>query len=250
MYTSNPATTMLERSNGRIAALATSLALALSFSPAEAIAVTFGTATWHNGTVGSTPPGSGDVDVVFSYGSAARGPHNALHHEMATHQVEFTYAPGPATCMTNYSFIYNRTDVAWTGFRIFLAGADFAGWDYDNPVQAPAENPVVFVDHTTPLPRPADEISLYRTGGEWSLANSTITRFNDQGSGFTDAELIVHFEDPVQFRGAFALLYNVIPSPGAAGAPGFTMYLTPIPEPATALLLGLGAVGVLRRRRG
>ena len=47
----------------------------------------------------------------------------------------------------------------------------------------------------------------------------------------------------------FALYYNIIPSPGAPAATQFTMHLTPIPEPATALLVTLGILMAVASRR-
>jgi hypothetical protein len=226
--------------------LLTALLALVAPRPASAQSQYYGTAVWHNGTVTSDPAGSGDVDVAFDY---AFYPHSALYDEIATHEVQFTYAPGPSTAMYNRSFISNRTGASWTGFVIRIEGGDFSG--YGNTVPARAVNPLLDTGNIADYDSlELDQILLYHPFGHpFSLLGSSIERFNEQPGGFADARLTITFDDPVQTGWSFILDYNVIPSPGAPGAPGFTMYLTPIPEPATALLLTAGALLGSRSRR-
>jgi hypothetical protein len=224
--------------------IAWSVAGALSFPVVQA-APELGTVISHNGTSDSNPPGTGSIDVVFNYGSPI--PLSVSYRELTTLQVEIEYGAGADPLLSGNSEILNNTGTPFTGFRIELFGADFAGHDWRSATQAPAVDPVV--DLGVPPdwdPLDPDEIGLY----PWyvtppTLSSSSITRSNEQGSGFTDASLTVLFDNPAV--GGLKLLYNVIPSPGAAGATGFTMHMTPIPEPASLCLLGLGALIAGRR---
>lgn len=172
-------------------------ALAVGTWPSLSVAdYVYGTVITHNGIGGceGLPQGTGEVDVIFRYPYLG-GPHNAIYREVATHEVTFTYSPGPATNMWNRSYIYNRSDVAWSRFVIRLEGADFAGRGYGNDEQARAEDPVV--DGYGPWD--SDEIGLFSfLGNPFTLLDSEIVRFNPEGSGFADAELTVWFDNPVR----------------------------------------------------
>jgi hypothetical protein len=224
--------------------IAWSIAAALGHSSAQASwPPPIGNIVAHNGIITSSPPGTGDVNVDLQYGSVM-GPLYAFYHEVATLEAQFLYPDGSDGFWAN-STILNSTGVSFTGFEITLLGADFAGYEFTTLLQAPSANPVVDVQIEQPLD---EEIGLQHSGGTpFSLLSSSIIRFNDQGNGFTDATLTVLFDDPVN-TGAFALWYSVIPSPGAAGATGFTMHMTPIPEPATLCFLALASLIAARLR--
>jgi hypothetical protein len=207
-----------------------------------------GTVVSHNGSATSTPPGSGAAAINLTYPFASAYPYQGTYQEMATHELEFTYAPGPATDMYNSSLIFNETGIPWFGFQILLSGADFAGWSHSDPTQARTGGPVVDFGYS-----PSDVVSLaldqvglqHWVLSTFSLSGSTITHFNDLGSGPRDALLSVVFDEPVLPGKGFALWYSVIPSSGAANATGFSASYTPIPEPTTLAMLAWGMLAVL-----
>ena len=211
-----------------------------------------GTIVWHNGSTDSSPPGSGHIDVRLDYGVPAGGPIKVFYGETASLDIEFEYPDGSPSFLWAASRIHNHTPIPWSQFEVVLAGADFAGHDWDTLATAPATDPVVDIGFgsTGLLALSSERIAIeHIPASQFSLLGSTIERFNPPGTEFADSKLTITFDDPIQPDKAFVLHYNVIPSPGAPDPTGFTMSMRPIPEPATLALVGAPMVVLLCLRR-
>lgn len=190
----------------------------------------------HNGTVTSTPPGSGEVPVYLD-GSTLPG--LVMYGAVDSHFVVWQYDAG--TAQTVSALFHNSTLQSWQAFVVQLMGADFFETD-DSPVSVPAVNPVV--EGGTP----GDNLIHAGTTGSVTFAGSEITR-TDESAG-----LLILFGDPVDPGESFVIVFSAhdVGEPGLPDAAPdiFVAVSTPVvPEPAMLTLLALGALAMIRRRR-
>ena len=204
----------------------------------------------HTGTVGSTPPGTGAVNVTFLKGTTNPGQDyfgaSEIFNENAAHTIINDFGVTTATASLDRAIegVMNNTPDAWNAYAIQLVGADFAG--LGSGLASPDVNPVVvggaFGDAL---------IHMNVLTGTFGVASSSITRTA------TDATLVISFDTPVQPGDIFQLGFDFFGS-GTSVDPAATNYeaalnqlpfVAPVPEPGTCVLLSAGAMLLARRIR-
>jgi len=184
----------------------------------------------HNGTVDSTPPGSGEANVFLFLDE--QGTVFKSFRELDLHAIYYQYEPGTSAALFG-EIVFNHTTDMWVGYLLSLQACDFYGF---------AGGPVPGVDPlTTGGTFSEDKIEFLDLGGV-SVSYAGIDR-----SG-PNPLLALQFDDPVDPGEAFGLSF-IAQDVGEVDE-AFLAYQQPIiPEPATAMLLGLAAAALLRRRR-
>ncbi len=198
------------------------------------------TVVFHTGTVDSVPAGTGEVAVYFDSTSGGK-----IFLETTTHLMAVTYDQGTSEAPIAEAVFNSTPSDLWLEYQIALLGADFYGTGSGLP--APVLDPIEMGGS------PGDAtIDFYPLDGTVTIASSQILRDGE------NALLNIVFDDPVSVGESFILVFDVqdIGEPGLPGAldDGFAVQQTPIiPEPTTAMVLivGIGGLGrLIRRRRG
>lgn len=182
----------------------------------------------HNGTLDSSPPGTGEVNVRLTDVSLPGAPfffQAKTFFENATHKQTFGTSISPIQAI---DIVSNQTPLAWSGFSIDLMGAD---WLADDFTPAPEINPV------DPTGTDPTKILGFFPGGGNTLASSLIVRDGE------NASLSLFFDNPIDPNESFSLSGGfAISSP--PGTFDVAQRPSPVPEPSTVLLLSTGVMGL------
>lgn len=119
----------------------------------------------HNGTGGSNPPGSSEVNVDVN-NVLPPGPGlgvSLLYNETVSWTVHYAYEPGEPPVAVELFFDENLTTDTWYALRVDLMGADFV---FIGGMPVPAVNPV---DAGVEFTQPVACSSIVRVGGNASL---------------------------------------------------------------------------------
>jgi hypothetical protein len=192
---------------------------------------------YHNGLVGSTPPGDGQVNVAWNGASSASAWQTFLAPDAFLLLEQFDTPSVQAVILT----VQNGTAESWVGFAATVLGADLS--DMLSTELAPEVNPVELNGSTGNL-----TLDLYPITGSLTVAGSVIVRTA------ADASLTIAFGDPVDPGESFMLICAVRDT-GEPGLPGVLsdgyalMYQAVVPEPTTLAMIVIGPL-LWRRRRG
>lgn len=209
---------------------------------------TTGTAFLASGTVSTTPtsgawlpfvPAAGNIYTVSGIINTTAGGQNWItlgFSAAASALPNNRFADGPVVALGTFLLRQNRGSGTGSTDAQFFVGETTAG------VTSIASPPTGAVDVKITLDASDPSASLWTMGLSLNGSPVTLATNSNPVDGGDAGTIVSNFGD-IKFVG-----FTV--TNGAGGTiDDFRVDVTPVPEPSTALLFGLGALGLLRRRR-
>ena len=186
---------------------------------------------FHNGTVDSTPPGSGMTNIFVNVDQS--GAVWTIFGQLGLFALYADFDPGGSAMMLG-QVVVNNTSSQWVGFQVALEDSEF--YDFSGNL-IPSVDPL-----TTGGTYQENKIEFVDLGGV-SVLTAGIDR-----SHVEQPLLTILFDDLVAPGESFGFAF-IAQDVGMVELGATTFQQALVPEPASLFLLGLGLVAVLRRRR-